>query len=181
MRGVERFGVDKGGDAGGVVVLFPALQKKAVGVIEADGRGVRFSDVKRQELRAGSRCGGFETVKKLGGDAALSVGGGDLKGLDVGDGLGNFGEPLCDGEAGHLEVFFGGLIIGNPGGGVGACDELLHIATGKAERRLKAGLLDGVELGKVCGTIETVEHKLTVCDEARKKRKAILARRMAFA
>jgi len=115
---VETFRVNKGGNAGGVVVLFPSPKTKAVSLIEADGRSVRFGDVKRQDLRAGSRCGGFETVQQFGGDAALAVTGGDLQGLDVGDGLGTFHQPLRDGKAGHLAVFFG-----DPCGGVGAGDE----------------------------------------------------------
>ena len=50
-------------------------------------------------------------------------------------------------------------LFGNPGGGVGICDELAHVAAGKAEGRLEAELLDGVELGEVCGAVEAVEHK----------------------
>src|ERR1039457_6167906 len=109
----------------GVVVLFLALGLIAVSMVEVDGGGVRLGYVKTDRGGAGGACWGLEAMEELGGDAALAVGGGDFKSLNVGDGVFRFARPLYDGEGGHLLVFFG-----NPGGGGGTGDELLHVAAG---------------------------------------------------
>ena len=76
-----------------------------------------------------------------------------LDGSNVGHDAGDLLGPFDDGETGHVAV-----LLGDPGGGILRRDELAHVATGEALRRLKADLFDGVEIVEVFALEKAVVH-----------------------
>jgi hypothetical protein len=130
-----------------------------VQLVEADGGSVFCIDMKPDGVSTCGSRGGFYAVEQLATCALAAQGWENFDGLDVGDGSIGGDNPLCDGEPGHDAV-----PLRDPGGCIGAINELPHVAAAEAKGRQETGLLDRVEGVKVCRYVEAVEHRKTLQD-----------------
>ena len=74
--------------------------------------------------------------------------------LNVGYGLFRVRDPNGDGEARHAALLFG-----DPRSGVGALNQLAHVAARKTEGRLETLQLNRVELGEILGAVKSIDHR----------------------
>src|SRR5579863_2014167 len=94
--------------------------------------------------RASLPHGIFDQAEQLAAGAAAAHRRENFDGLNVGDDPAGLPFAVGDGKAGHLPS-----VICNPGYRCWAFEQTAHVPAGKAERRRKADLFDGVERGEV--------------------------------
>lgn len=156
-----------------------AQLRVALSLIKADGGLILRIHVKPDLYGASVERGVFKVAQKCLANAFATMLGKHLDGLDVGSDLIMQGRPLHDREANQ-----GGIFLGHPGCCVAHVQEFAKVGAREPNGRLKAQLLDGVELIEVLGAEQAKVHSAIVWDRATKKpseeRMASVAREKKF-